>query len=116
VKRTQAANPEARRERPWRELLPPDPRDPDIVPVKALARAACPCGGAAPSLAGTGDGHLAPKPGDVFRPELRLLGAAQQAIDQHVNRKGRCAACASRWPCRLAELAEFALEHSELAS
>ena len=30
----------ARRERPWREVLPPDPRDPDVVRVKALARAA----------------------------------------------------------------------------
>ena len=52
----------------------------------------------------------APKPGDVFPPELlRLLATAQQVIDQHVNREGRCAACALRWPCRQAELAEFAL-------
>jgi hypothetical protein len=27
----------ARRERPWREVLPADPRDPDVVRVKALA-------------------------------------------------------------------------------
>ena len=26
-------------ERPWREALPPDPRDPDVVRAKALARA-----------------------------------------------------------------------------
>ena len=26
--------------RPWREVLPPDPRDPDVVRVKPLARAA----------------------------------------------------------------------------
>jgi hypothetical protein len=52
----------------------------------------------------------APKPEEFFPPELlRLLGTAQRAIDQHVNRGGRCAACASRWPCRQAELAEFAL-------
>jgi anti-sigma regulatory factor (Ser/Thr protein kinase) len=51
-----------------------------------------------------------PKPGDFLPPELlRLLGTAQQAVDQHVNRRGRCAACASPWPCRQAELAEFAL-------
>jgi hypothetical protein len=49
------------------------------------------------------------KPGDVFPPELlRLLGTAQRGIDQRVNRKGRCAACASRWPCRQTGLAEFA--------
>lgn len=52
----------------------------------------------------------APKPEDFFPPELlRLLGTAQRMIDQHVNRGGRCAACASQWPCRQAELAEFAL-------
>jgi len=28
--------PRAQRERPWREALPPDPRDPDIVRAKAL--------------------------------------------------------------------------------
>ena len=31
--------PRARRERPWQEVLPPDPRDPDVVHAKALARA-----------------------------------------------------------------------------
>ena len=51
-----------------------------------------------------------PKPAEFFPPELlRLLGTAQRLIDQHVNRSGRCAACASRWPCRQAEMAEFAL-------
>jgi hypothetical protein len=50
------------------------------------------------------------KPGEFFPPELlRLLSTAQRVIDQHVNRCGRCAACASRWPCRPAEMAEFAL-------
>jgi hypothetical protein len=29
-------------ERPWREDLPPDPRDPDVVRVKALARVEMP--------------------------------------------------------------------------
>jgi hypothetical protein len=28
-----------RRERPWHEVLPLDPRDPDVVRAKALARA-----------------------------------------------------------------------------
>jgi hypothetical protein len=27
-------------ERPWPEVLPPDPRDPDVVRAKAFARAA----------------------------------------------------------------------------
>jgi hypothetical protein len=52
----------------------------------------------------------AAKPGDAFPPELmRLLGTAQQVIDQHVNYDGRCEVCASPWPCRQAELAEFTL-------
>jgi hypothetical protein len=38
VKRIRIDRPRARRERPWREVLPLDPRDPDIVRVKALAR------------------------------------------------------------------------------
>jgi len=40
VKRIRIARPKARRDRPWRELLPLDPRDPDIVRAKELARAA----------------------------------------------------------------------------
>lgn len=36
------------------------------------------------------------KPGDAFRPELlRLLRTALHVMEQHVNREGRCAACAS---------------------
>jgi len=31
--------PKSRRERPWLEDLPADPRDPDVVRAKALARA-----------------------------------------------------------------------------
>lgn len=31
--------PRARRERPWHEVLPPDPRDPDVVRATSLARA-----------------------------------------------------------------------------
>jgi hypothetical protein len=34
-----------RRERPWHEVLPPDPRDPDVVQAKALARAGDRAGG-----------------------------------------------------------------------
>ncbi len=42
MKRIRIQKPRARRERPWREALPPDPRDPDIVQAKALARARTP--------------------------------------------------------------------------
>jgi hypothetical protein len=42
VKRIRIDRHRARRERPWSEILPPDPRDPDVVRVKALARAAQP--------------------------------------------------------------------------
>lgn len=38
VRRIRIAKPTARRERPWRQPLPHDPRDPDIVRVKELAR------------------------------------------------------------------------------
>jgi len=40
VKRIRIDRHRARLERPWLEILPPDPRDPDVVRVKALARAA----------------------------------------------------------------------------
>ena len=33
------------RERPWQEALPPDPRDPDVVRAKAIARAGDRVGG-----------------------------------------------------------------------
>ena len=39
MKQIRIHKPRARRERSWREALPPDPRDPDIVRAKALARA-----------------------------------------------------------------------------
>ena len=42
VKQTRIQRPRARRERPWREALPPDPRDPDVVRAKALARSGHP--------------------------------------------------------------------------
>ena len=42
MKQTRIQRPRARRERPWREALPPDPRDPDIVRAKALARSGHP--------------------------------------------------------------------------
>jgi hypothetical protein len=45
-----------------------------------------------------------------FPPELmHLLATAQRVIDQHVNAYGMCAYCGSAWPCRHAQLAEFAL-------
>jgi hypothetical protein len=37
--------PKVRRERPWHDVLPPDPRDPDVVRAKALARAGDRAGG-----------------------------------------------------------------------
>ena len=39
MKRIRIQRPKARRERDWGEALPPDPRDPDVVRAKALARA-----------------------------------------------------------------------------
>jgi hypothetical protein len=39
VKQIRIRRPGIRRERPWHENLPPDPRDPDVVRAKALARA-----------------------------------------------------------------------------
>jgi hypothetical protein len=39
VKRIHAGRPRVLRERPWREDLPSDAGDPDVVRVKALARA-----------------------------------------------------------------------------
>ena len=39
MKRIHASKPRIRRERAWTEDLPADPRDPDVVRAKALARA-----------------------------------------------------------------------------
>jgi len=39
VQQIRIHRPRVRRERPWHEALPPDPRDPDVVRAKALARA-----------------------------------------------------------------------------
>jgi hypothetical protein len=39
VKRIQIHKARTPRERPWDEVLPADPRDPDVVHAKALARA-----------------------------------------------------------------------------
>src|SRR5262249_20309757 len=38
VEQIRIRRPRVRRERPWHEMLPPDPRDPDVVRAKALAR------------------------------------------------------------------------------
>ena len=38
MKRIRIDAPRVRRDRPWHEVLPPDPRDPDVVRAKALAR------------------------------------------------------------------------------
>jgi hypothetical protein len=39
MRRIRAGRPRIRRERAWTEDLPADPRDPDVVRAKALARA-----------------------------------------------------------------------------
>lgn len=39
MKRIRADRPRIRRDRTWPEDLPTDPRDPDVVRAKALARA-----------------------------------------------------------------------------
>jgi hypothetical protein len=39
MKRIRVSAPRIRRERRWPEELPADPRDPDVVRAKALARA-----------------------------------------------------------------------------
>jgi len=36
VQQIRIHRPRVRRERPWHEALPPDPRDPDVVRAKAL--------------------------------------------------------------------------------
>jgi hypothetical protein len=38
VKRIRIDKPRIRRDRGWLEVLPADPRDPDVIRVKALAR------------------------------------------------------------------------------
>ncbi|HEY2690802.1 MAG TPA: hypothetical protein VGJ50_20340 [Streptosporangiaceae bacterium] len=42
MKRIRIDRPGVRQDQPWREVLPPDPRDPDVVRAKALARAGHP--------------------------------------------------------------------------
>jgi hypothetical protein len=45
VQQIRIHRPKARRERSWQEALPLDPRDPDVVRAKALARAGDRAGG-----------------------------------------------------------------------
>ena len=40
MKRIRIQRPRGRGARPWLEVFPPDPRDPDVVRAKTLARAA----------------------------------------------------------------------------
>ena len=42
MKRIRIERPKVRRERPWRDVLPLDPRDPDILRAKSLSRSAHP--------------------------------------------------------------------------
>jgi hypothetical protein len=53
MKRIRASAPRIRRERRWPEELPADPRDPDVVRAKALARAR-PVGRAPPTTSRMG--------------------------------------------------------------
>jgi hypothetical protein len=48
VQQIRIDRPRARREHRWQEVLPPDPRDPDVVRAKALARAGDHVGGRTP--------------------------------------------------------------------
>jgi hypothetical protein len=43
VKRIRIHKPRAGREHSWPEVLPADPRDPDVVRAKTLAQARTPC-------------------------------------------------------------------------
>jgi hypothetical protein len=40
MQRIRIQRPKARRGRPWHEVLPPDPHDPEVLRAKALGRAA----------------------------------------------------------------------------
>jgi len=42
MKRIRIERPKLRRDRPWLEVLPPDPRDPDVLGAKALCRSGSP--------------------------------------------------------------------------
>jgi hypothetical protein len=42
MKRIRIKKPKVQRERPWRDVLPLDPRDPDILRAKTLSRSAHP--------------------------------------------------------------------------
>ena len=42
MKRIHIQRPKARRHHAWREVLAPDPRDPDVLRAKALGRSAHP--------------------------------------------------------------------------
>jgi hypothetical protein len=48
MQRIRIHQPKVRRERPWHDVLPPDPRDPDVVRAKALARTGDRAGGRTP--------------------------------------------------------------------
>ncbi len=64
MKRIRIQKPRPRRESPGREVLPPDPQDPDVVRAKALARG----GGRGNSRVGDGQdvagGAVLPPAGD----------------------------------------------------
>jgi hypothetical protein len=42
MQRIRFQRPKVRRTRPWREVLAPDPRDPEVLRAKSLGRAARP--------------------------------------------------------------------------
>ena len=78
MKHIRIHKPRMAREHPWDEVLPADPRDPDVVRAKALARAS---GSRRPdshhaAACGPGENHVqAPVPGARDRPPARRRAA-----------------------------------------
>ena len=66
MKRIRTRAPRIRRERRWPEDLPEDPRDPDVVRAKALARARP--AGSSREQPGAPGGHDAPGQDRTARP------------------------------------------------
>ena len=107
MKRIRTQRPRARRERSWREALPPDPRDPDVVRAKALARAGN------PRRQVTSHAVIVPRPADAsgFTPSgpvrdgLPEIGPVAPAWTRRARRnRGRQARQAQNQPRPLAAL------------
>ena len=74
MKRNRIRKPKAARKHPWHEVLPADPRDPDVVRAKALARGH---GQAATSMA------MAVLTGIALLCYLLILGTSHRAPWDH---------------------------------